>query len=61
LALRCFEWVNLKRDELAAASYLGENDTRLWRVLDHYVMEAHRKKDWLQVTRGDRHLGEVIE
>lgn len=35
----------------AAASHLGENDTRLWRVLDHYVMEAHRKKDWSQVTR----------
>jgi transposase len=35
----------------AAASYLGENDTRLWRVLDHYVMAAHRQKDWSQVTR----------
>jgi transposase len=35
----------------AAASYLGENDTRLWRVLDHYVMEAHQKMDWSGVTR----------
>jgi transposase len=35
----------------AAARHLGEHDTRLWRVLDHYVMEAHRKKDWSEVTR----------
>jgi transposase len=35
----------------AAAEHLGEHDTRLWRVLEHYVMEAHRKKDWSQVTR----------
>jgi transposase len=35
----------------AAADHLGEHDTRLWRVLDHYVMEAHREKDWSQVTR----------
>jgi transposase len=35
----------------AAADHLGEHDTRLWRVLDHYVMEAHRKKDWSKVTR----------
>ena len=35
----------------AAASHLGEHDTRLWRVLDHYVMAAHGAKDWSQVTR----------
>ena len=35
----------------AAANHLRENDTRLWRVLDHYVMAAHREKDWSQVTR----------
>src|SRR5882757_9871776 len=35
----------------AAADHLGEHDTRLWRVLDHYVMEAHRRKDWAEVTR----------
>jgi transposase len=35
----------------AAAAHLAENDTRLWRVLDHYVMEAHQKKDWSGVTR----------
>jgi len=33
----------------AAASHLGENDTRLWHVLEHYVKEAHAKKDWSQV------------
>jgi len=35
----------------AAASHLGENDTRLWRVLEHYVKEAHARKDWSQVRR----------
>jgi len=35
----------------AAAEHLGEHDTRLWRVLEHYVMEAHQKKDWSGVTR----------
>ena len=35
----------------AAAGHLQEHDTRLWRVLDHYVMEAHREKDWSGVTR----------
>jgi transposase len=35
----------------AAARHLGEGDTRLWRVIDHYVMEAHKKKDWSGVLR----------
>lgn len=35
----------------AAAGHLGENDTRLWRVLEHYVMEAHRQKDWSRLKR----------
>ena len=35
----------------AAAGHLQEHDTRLWRVLDHYVMEAHREKDWSGLTR----------
>jgi transposase len=35
----------------AAAGHLGENDTRLWRVLEHYVMEAHRQKDWSKLNR----------
>ena len=29
----------------AAARHLGESDKRLWRVLEHYVMEAHAAKD----------------
>ncbi len=35
----------------AAASHLGENDTQLWRVFEHYVKEAHAKKDWSQLYR----------
>ena len=35
----------------AAARRLGESDKRLWRVLEHYVMEAHAAKDWSQVRR----------
>lgn len=35
----------------AAARHLAESDTRLWRVLEHYVMEAHNRKDWSPVTR----------
>ena len=30
----------------SVARHLGESDKRLWRVLDHYVMEAHAAKDW---------------
>ena len=35
----------------AAARHLGESDKRLWRVLEHYVMEAHLAKDWSQLRR----------
>jgi transposase len=35
----------------AAAEHLGEQDTRLWRVLEHYVMEAHASKSWSSVRR----------
>ena len=35
----------------AAARHLGESDKRLWRVLEHYVMEAHAAKDWSRVRR----------
>ena len=35
----------------ATARHLGESDKRLWRVLEHYVMEAHAAKDWSQVRR----------
>jgi len=34
-----------------AAKHLGEHDTRLWRVLEHYVTEAHNAKDWSKITR----------
>jgi transposase len=35
----------------AVARDLRETDKRLWRVLDHYVTEAHAVKDWSQVRR----------
>lgn len=35
----------------AAARLLRTTDQRLWRVIDHYVMAAHRDKDWSKVRR----------
>jgi transposase len=35
----------------AAAAQLREHDTRLWRVLEHYVNEAHAQRDWSKVVR----------
>jgi transposase len=35
----------------AAASLLGEHDTRLWRVLDHYVQGARAQADYSGVKR----------
>ena len=35
----------------AMADLLGEHDTRLWRVLMHYVEQAHAKSDWSAVRR----------
>lgn len=35
----------------AAAALLGEHDTRLWRVIDHYVESARDKADYSGVTR----------
>ena len=35
----------------AAAGHLGENDTRLWRVLEHYVMEAQAAEDSSKLNR----------
>lgn len=35
----------------SVARELGETDKRLWRVLHHYVMEAHGAKDWSGVRR----------
>jgi transposase len=30
---------------------MGEHDTRLWRILDHYVNKAHTAQDWSRVKR----------
>ena len=35
----------------AMADLLDEHDTRLWRVLMHYVEQAHAKSDWSAVRR----------
>src|SRR6201987_3044249 len=35
----------------AMAELLDEHDTRLWRVLMHYVEQAHAKSDWSAVRR----------
>lgn len=35
----------------AVADTLDEQDTRLWRVAQHYVEDAHAKESWLGVTR----------
>jgi transposase len=34
-----------------AAALLGEHDTRIWRVLDHYVQSARDKADYSEVKR----------
>jgi transposase len=33
------------------ADLLDEHDTRLWRVLMHYIEQAHAKSDWSSVQR----------
>jgi transposase len=35
----------------AAATLLGEHDTRIWRVLDHYVQSARAQADYSEVKR----------
>lgn len=35
----------------AAAALLGEHDTRIWRVLDHYIQSARDKADYSEVKR----------
>lgn len=35
----------------ACANMVGEHDTRLWRVIRHYVDKAHKNKDWGEVTK----------
>lgn len=34
----------------ACAQIVGEHDTRLWGVINHYVDKAHSSKDWSEVT-----------
>ena len=33
------------------AALLGEHDTRIWRIIDHYVEEARARADYSDVTR----------
>ena len=33
----------------AAAELLGEHDGRIWRIIHHYVDNAHAKQDWSEV------------
>jgi transposase len=33
------------------AEMVGEHDTRLWRIIHHYVEKAHSEQDWGQVER----------
>ena len=42
----------------ALADLLHEHDTRLWRVIIHYVNQAHAKSDWSQVRRELQRQGE---
>jgi len=35
----------------AIAEMLGEHDTRIWRVISHYVEEARKREDYYQVCR----------
>jgi transposase len=47
-------WALLLVREMAvseAAETLGIQDTRLWRLLDHYVEKAHASMDWSRLKR----------
>ena len=47
-------WALLLSKEMAvseAAATLGIHDTRLWRLIHHYVGEAHAQEDWSEVKR----------
>lgn len=33
------------------AAYLDEHDTRIWRILDHYITEARSREDFSDVSR----------
>ena len=55
----------------AAADYLGEHDTRLWRAVGHHVAQAHAQADWSQVSaiaidetaarKGQRYVSLVLD
>ena len=55
----------------AMADLLDEHDTRLWRVLMHYVEQAHAKSDWsalrriavdeTSARRGQRYVTNVLD
>jgi transposase len=55
----------------AVAGLVGEYDTRLWRIVRHYVTEAHAAQDWSQVRavaidetatrKGQRYATVVVE
>jgi transposase len=55
----------------AVGALVGEHDTRIWRVVRHYVNEAHRAQDWGGVKavaidetatrRGHRYATVVVE
>jgi hypothetical protein len=34
-----------------AAEIRGEHDTRIWRIVHHYVDKAHSESDWSEVNR----------
>ena len=34
----------------AIAALVAEHDTRLWRIVRHYVAQAHAEQDWSAVT-----------
>ena len=67
-------WVMLLCSEMPvqeAGRLLREQDTRLWRVLQHYVEQAQKKQSWSQVRRilvdetsarrGHRYVSSVVD
>ena len=52
LMFEAFAMLLMKESPVSKVSQvLMETDKRLWRILIHYVNEAHAKKDWSQCTR----------
>jgi transposase len=55
----------------AVGALVGEHDTRLWRIAQHYVGEAHAAQDWSQIAavaidetatrKGHRYATVVVE